>query len=51
MLVVITHHPNLTWQHKVIECLAEFGVDVNPEEVLRAAIIANIAENMEFGLY
>ena len=30
----ITHHPNLAWQHKVIECLAEFGVDVNPEEVL-----------------
>lgn len=33
MPVRIRHHPNLTWQHKVMESLAEFGVGVNPEKV------------------
>ena len=29
----IPHHPNIAWQHKVLKCLAEFNVDVNPEKV------------------
>ncbi len=46
----ITHHPNLNWQHKALQAMKRYGMNVNPGEVLTKEDHQNFKNNPKYNL-